>query len=105
MSASALLLLLLILLAIFYGSAANEADHGRPSLPWLNDASFRIEPTPAAWEFYDLRNDPGKNRNQYSGPRHAESIAGLKAQLQRTRDALGETDHDRPHIQQVIDAQ
>ena len=66
--------------------------------------SIPIEPTPPAWEFYDLRNDPHENRNEYANPKYAEVIRGLKAQLKQTRAELNETDESRPHIQRVIDA-
>ena len=50
--------------------------------------------TPVAWEFYDLAEDPLEMHNAYGEERYAETIAGLKAQLQRVRAELGETDRD-----------
>jgi Domain of unknown function (DUF4976) len=91
-------------LIFYYGQAEKETTYGKLSMPWKKDASYRIEPTPAAWEFYDLRNDPHENRNEYGNPKYAETIRDLKAQLKQLRSDLGETDESRPHIQKVIDA-
>ncbi|MEZ6056739.1 MAG: sulfatase [Planctomycetaceae bacterium] len=91
-------------LIFYYGRATDEADYGKLTMPWLKATSFKIEPTPPAWEFYDLRTDPHENQNEYANPRYADVIRDLKAQLQKTREELGETDQDRPHIQSVIDA-
>jgi len=44
-------------LIFYYGLPYDEAKYGKPSMPWLKN-SYKIEPTPPAWEFYDLRLDP-----------------------------------------------
>ena len=62
------------------------------------------QPTPAAWEFYDLEIDPHEMRNLYGDPSHAATIARMKNQLVETRAALGETDASYPAIQRIIDA-
>lgn len=36
------------------------------------------------WEFYDLINDPGEQKNLYFDPNHAEKIAELKNQLEKS---------------------
>ncbi len=90
-------------LIFYYGQATEESTYGKPSMPWKRN-SHLIEPTPPAWEFYDLAKDPSENRNEYSNPAYAETIRELKAQLKQTREELGETDAGRPHIQKVIDA-
>ena len=59
--------------------------------------------TPAAWEFYDLREDPGEMHNRYGNAEYAETIADLKKQLKQLREQLGETDEKYPHIQEIID--
>lgn len=61
-------------------------------------------PTPAAWELYDLENDPGEMENVYGKPAYAGIAASMKTQLLETRNALGETDQNFPAIQRVIDA-
>lgn len=90
-------------LIFYYGQAEKESTHGKLSMPWLKDKSFKIEPTPPAWELYDLRADPGENRNEYANPNYAATIRELKAQLTQLRIDLGETDESRPHIQRVIE--
>ncbi len=74
-------------LIFFYGASAN----GRQT-------------TPAAWEFYDLKNDPTEMANQYANPEYKQIIAEMKTQLKQTREQLNETDKNRPGIQQIIDA-
>jgi len=61
------------------------------------------EPTPAAWEFYDLEKDPFEMKNQYSNPEYAKIIADMKVQLKQTREELKETDMKYPKIQAIID--
>jgi arylsulfatase A-like enzyme len=59
--------------------------------------------TPAAWEFYDLRRDPHEMRDEYRNPDYQHVIADLKAQLEKAREELGETDERYPAIQAIID--
>jgi arylsulfatase A-like enzyme len=59
--------------------------------------------TPAAWEFYDLSDDPQELHNRYGDPRYQQVIADLKTELARQRDAYAEGDEDYPHIQAIID--
>ncbi|MEO8351727.1 MAG: sulfatase [Chthoniobacteraceae bacterium] len=89
-------------LIFYYGQAEKESTHGKPSMPWKKN-SYLIEPTPAAWEFYDLRQDPHEDHNEYANPKFADTIRVLKAQLKQVREELNETDAARPHIQKIID--
>ncbi len=91
-------------LIFYYGQPEKEATNGKLSMPWKKGESYKIEPTPPAWEFYDLRTDPHENRNEYANPEYAATIRELKAELKRQREALHETDESRPHIQSVIEA-
>ncbi len=59
--------------------------------------------TPATWEFYDLHKDPHEMHNEYGNAAYADVVAELKAELKRTREALGETDKQYPAIQKIID--
>ena len=61
--------------------------------------------TPAAWELYDLKNDPHEMRNLYDHPEYAELIAELKQQLWQTRATLNETDDRFPKVKSIIDAE
>jgi uncharacterized sulfatase len=60
--------------------------------------------TPAAWEFYDLQEDPSEMVNAYRNPQYAPVIAELKAEMKRQREVLNETDAAYPHLQEIIDA-
>ncbi|MEM9368975.1 MAG: sulfatase/phosphatase domain-containing protein [Planctomycetota bacterium] len=62
------------------------------------------ETTPAAWELYDLEQDPTEMRNEYENPLYAKVVAELKAELQLQRSQLNETDQDYPKVQAIIDA-
>lgn len=68
---------------------------------WGNDFTTH---TPPAWEFYDLEKDPKEMNNVYHDEAYKATIAKLKLELKRTREALNETDEKYPHIQEVIDA-
>jgi arylsulfatase A-like enzyme len=48
------------------------------------------DPTPPAWEFYDLQHDPQELRNAYSDPQHQALIQDLKQQLETLRLKLGD---------------
>jgi len=61
-------------------------------------------PTPAAWEFYDVVEDPNETTNLYDHPEYQEIISEMKNQLKATRIELNETDETFPNIQKVIDA-
>ncbi len=90
-------------LIFYYGQPEDPATMGKLSMPWKKAESFKIEPTPPAWEFYDLRTDPEEMHNEYANPKYAGLIKGLKGQLKQLREDLHETDGSRPHIQKVID--
>ena len=38
------------------------------------------------WEFYDLKNDPDEQTNQYNNPDYASQIAALKVELKELRN-------------------
>lgn len=61
-------------------------------------------PTPAAWELYDLQNDPHEMKNQFTNSEYRDVVADLKQQLWDTRATLNETDKKYPNIQKIIDA-
>lgn len=90
-------------LIFYYGQVYEEKTYGKPSMSWKKN-SYLIEPTPVAWEFYDLRADPQEMHNEYANPKYTKTIAQLKQQLKQLREELDETDAKYPHIQKVIDA-
>lgn len=59
--------------------------------------------TPAAWEFYDLKNDPQELNNVYNNPKYKNIIKELKDEMLRQREEYGETDKKFPKIQKIID--
>ncbi len=90
-------------LIFYYGMPFDLKELGKPSMSWMK-RSFPIEPTPAAWELYDLKNDPAEIHNRYNDPAYKEVVAELKTQLKQLREDLNETDKDYPHLQRIIDA-
>ncbi|MGC6455241.1 MAG: sulfatase [Coraliomargaritaceae bacterium] len=63
-----------------------------------------LGPTPTAWEFYDLKNDPEEKTNQYANPEYQTVIRELKKSLFEQREALDETDQKYPEIEKIIQA-
>ncbi|MDN5211800.1 sulfatase [Fulvivirgaceae bacterium BMA12] len=90
-------------LIFYYGMPFDLRETGNPSMSWI-PKSYSIEPTPAAWELYDLTKDPFETRNRYKDPEYQEIVVDLKSQLTALREELNETDEDYPHLQQVIEA-
>lgn len=62
------------------------------------------QPTPAAWEFYDLEKDPHEMCNQFANPAYKTIIEEMKLSLKTTRKELNETDEKYPSVQAIIDA-
>jgi hypothetical protein len=60
------------------------------------------ESTAPAWEFYDLEQDPGENHNAYNDPAYTEIIAEMKEELKALRGEVGDTDENRPVMQEII---
>ncbi|MFK7767087.1 MAG: sulfatase [Mariniblastus sp.] len=58
--------------------------------------------TPAAWELYDLKNDPGENVNQYDNPEYAGIASSLKRQLKQLREDIGDDGAEYPEIEKVV---
>lgn len=59
-------------------------------------------PTPVAWEFYDLERDPFEMNNRYADGEYQSMISELKSELKRTREQLNETDEKYPAIEAII---
>lgn len=70
---------------------------------WANNYKGIEGNTPAAWELYDLKNDPQELHNRYNDPAYKEIIAKLKLELKRQRETLNETDAKYPMIQAIVD--
>ncbi|MBB4078629.1 arylsulfatase A-like enzyme [Lewinella aquimaris] len=90
-------------LIFYYSQPYRQEEVGRQSMSWI-DESYKIRPTPVAWEFYDLSKDPYESFNRYGDPAYTETIRELKVQLKQLRTDLNETDQDAPDLQRLIDA-
>ncbi|MFB9295974.1 sulfatase family protein [Persicitalea jodogahamensis] len=92
-------------LIFYYGAHYLPELYGKPSMPWKKDIneSYPFEPTPAAWEFYDLTLDSKEVVNRYNDPKYKAIIAGLKQEILAQRKKYNETDEKYPTIQKVID--
>ncbi len=91
-------------LIFFYGRHYDLEKEGSLTMYWNDEThSNKVGVTPAAWEFYDIKNDPGELVNQYSNPEYKDIIEKMKAELKETRKKLNEEDHDYPHLKEIID--
>jgi hypothetical protein len=77
-------------LAFFYGSHLG-----------INGAEKKVNTEPA-WEFFDLQNDPGENRNAYNDPKYQSIIQDMKQELLKLREEVGDTDEQFPEMEQII---
>ncbi len=63
------------------------------------DASGAVHyPTPEGWEFYDLKKDPGEERNAYDDPAYTDVIAEIKVSLKKLKDDIGDEDTRYPEM-------
>ncbi len=62
------------------------------------------DPTPAAWEFYDLRNDPYELKNVYGDPEYKEIIERMKQQLFEMKKEIGDEDDKYPELLERLKA-
>lgn len=91
-------------LIFFYGTDYTDYQGLRLRPSGRPDGNRYGPNTPAAWEFYDLKNDPSEMHNEYSNPKYKIIINDMKMELKRIRKDLNETDKDYPRVQAVIDA-
>ncbi|WP_303318309.1 sulfatase [Flavivirga abyssicola] len=91
-------------LIFFYGRYHNLEKEGTLSMYWNDEKhSNKVLPTPVAWEFYDLKNDPEEMNNLYGNAEYKDIIEAMKKELQETRKNLNEEDEEYPHLQEIID--
>lgn len=86
-------------LILFYGQDYDKSGAAK------NDKNRFWRNTPVSWEFYDLRNDPGENINQYENPKFQKIIADMKSQIKDIRLEIGDEDDQFPHLKEIIDFQ
>ena len=88
-------------LIFFYGVDYVERDN--KAQEWAhNPASMGYFQTPAAWELYDMKNDPYEMNNIYGEPGYEEITKDLKDRLRALRTKVKENDADFPNIQKVV---
>jgi N-acetylglucosamine-6-sulfatase len=59
-------------------------------------------PTPPAWELYDLRNDPSEMNNVYDDPSYALVRDKLKVQFAQLRIDIGDDGSHYPECEKVV---
>lgn len=89
-------------LIFFYGCDYTDVHAGKKREG--KDGNRFWKSTPAAWEFYDLTQDPHEMHNRYGDPAYRDVIAKLKRELKRLREELGDTDERFPRIKKIVDA-
>ncbi|MEE8452329.1 MAG: sulfatase/phosphatase domain-containing protein, partial [Thermoguttaceae bacterium] len=89
-------------LIFFYGTDFTDTHNKR--LVTRHEGNRFWKSTPAAWEFYDLGQDPQEMHNRYRDPAYRETVQSLKTELKRLRNEIGDTDQEHPRIQAIIDA-
>jgi len=88
---------------IFYYGAHYLPEEEFSNFYWSKTYDGIGRHTPPAWEFYDLTKDPQEMENKYKDPAYREIITELKAQLQKQREDLNETDKDYPVLKEIIE--
>jgi uncharacterized sulfatase len=89
-------------LIFFYGKHYDCDMDGTKSMSW-RDNSALIRSTPPAWEFYDLKRDPGELINRYNDAYYQTIISEMKKELARQRQELNDTDTKYPEIKKTIE--
>jgi len=89
-------------LIFFYGTDYTDTHNKR--LVTRHEGNRFWKNTPAAWEFYNLVEDPYEMNNRYQDPDCQEIIQSLKKELKALREELGDTDAKHPRIREIIDA-
>jgi N-acetylglucosamine-6-sulfatase len=59
------------------------------------------EQTPAAWEPYDVKNDPFELKNLYNDPACADVIRTLRRRLDEVKREYGDTDERYPALMKL----
>jgi arylsulfatase A-like enzyme len=91
-------------LIFYYGAHYLPELYGANTMGWKKNQndSYHFEPTPAAWEFYDLSQDPKEMINRYSDPAYQDVIKKLKLEILSQRKKYNEEDKNYPNIEEVI---
>lgn len=77
-------------LAFFYGQALN--------MPGTQNQTSTVP----AWEFYDLKKDPGEDLNAIDDPAYQDIIAEMKVELEKLRERTGDQDKNFPIMEKIL---
>ena len=91
-------------LIFFYGRHYDVNRKERYAMWWLKEGeSATIDPTPASFELYDMKNDPTESKNLANDPAYKEVLEEMKVKLLDLRKKIGDNDVLHYEIQDVID--
>ena len=68
-------------------------------LDMTGSEDYRSEP---AWEFYDLQKDPKENHNAYHDKEYQSVITGMKKEMMRLREEIGDTDEGSACMMEIL---
>jgi len=92
--------------SMYYRYWMHLAHHGVPAHYGVRTARYKLiyyygdplgtagsidEPTEPEWELFDLEKDPREMNNVYDDPAYADTVAELKAELERLKTEVGDT--------------
>ncbi len=58
--------------------------------------------TPAAWELYDIKNDPQETKNIYDDPKNKELVKSLKNWMEKLRKKVGDDGSHYPACEKIV---
>ena len=58
--------------------------------------------TPAAWELYDMKNDPQETKNIYDDPKNKELVKSLKNWMKKLRKKVGDDGSHYPACEKIV---
>tara|TARA_B100001093_G_scaffold147497_1_gene140225 strand:- start:865 stop:2538 length:1674 start_codon:yes stop_codon:yes gene_type:complete len=58
--------------------------------------------TPAAWELYDMKNDPQETKNIYDDPKNKELVKSLKNWMEKLRKKVGDDGSHYPACEKIV---
>ncbi len=58
--------------------------------------------TPAAWELYDMKNDPQETKNIYDDPKNKELVKTLKTWMEKLRKKVGDDGSHYPACEKIV---
>ena len=90
-------------LIFYYGKHYRSDKQGKKSMVWLKE-SYLIHDTPAAFELYDLKNDPLETTNVANDPKYSKVLSKLKKKLLKLKEESGNSDEMYPEIEEIIKA-